>query len=82
MSEAERGARIERARILWQLEDIATWVIRSGNEYWDGYVRALEDVREDNWPNEPPEGFESLYNKKEEEQCTSQQRSRCSRRKF
>jgi len=40
----------ERQRIVRQLENIATNVIRSGNEYWDGYVRALEDVRLDNWP--------------------------------
>ena len=40
----------ERQRIVRQLENIATNVIRSGNEYWDGYVRALEDVRLNNWP--------------------------------
>jgi hypothetical protein len=44
------GKSQERARIIRQLENIATNVIKSGNEYWDGYVRALEDVRLDNWP--------------------------------
>jgi hypothetical protein len=42
----------ERERIVRHLENIATNVIKSGNEYWDGYVRALEDVRLDNWPLE------------------------------
>jgi len=46
------GKSRERERILRQLENIATNVIQSGNEYWDGYVRALEDVRLDNWPLE------------------------------
>jgi len=46
------GKSQERALIIRQLENIATNVIKSGNEYWDGYVRALEDVRLDNWPME------------------------------
>jgi hypothetical protein len=46
------GKSRERQRIVRQLENIATNVIKSGNEYWDGYVRALEDVRLDNWPLE------------------------------
>jgi RNase P protein component len=46
------GKSQERNRIIRQLENIATNVIKSGNEYWDGYVRALEDVRLDNWPLE------------------------------
>ena len=40
----------EREQIVRQLENIATNVIKSGNEYWDGYVRALEDVRLNDWP--------------------------------
>jgi hypothetical protein len=44
------GRESERERIVRQLENIATNVIKSGNEYWDGYVRALEDVRLNNWP--------------------------------
>ena len=46
------GKSQERNRIIRQLENIATNVIKSGNEYWDGYVRALEDVRLNNWPLE------------------------------
>jgi len=46
------GKSQERKRIIRQLENIATNVIKSGNEYWDGYVRALEDVRLDSWPFE------------------------------
>ena len=46
------GKSRERERIVRQLENIATNVIKAGNEYWDGYVRALEDVRLDNWPLE------------------------------
>jgi hypothetical protein len=42
----------ERKRIIRQLENIATNIIKSDNEYWEGYVRALEDVRLDNWPLE------------------------------
>jgi len=49
---ASIGENLEHKRIIRQLENVATNFIKWGNEYWDGYVRAIEDIRIENWPFE------------------------------